>query len=159
QNFFNNQTAFTNPTIGQEWRQKSLYPDGQTWDETYDFVRQMRGTLGTPQPGGTTIQHVTHQYGDFDHYGNVGSEDVSTEGIDHAETVERYFVAPDESSWIVDEPLTELVCSGTATNPQEQCRSTAYTYYPTGEIETEIHKGTGVATDPIEAAFKLTYTY
>jgi RHS repeat-associated protein len=101
--------------------------------------------------GGKILRDTTAKVTDFDAFGNVLAEELSTVGVDLTLHVERTF-KNDTDRWVLGQLQTQEECSAAAM--QSQCRTLTRTTTIHGEVDTE-----AMATDDGSAETKLKVTY
>ncbi|NUQ77807.1 MAG: type IV secretion protein Rhs, partial [Polyangiaceae bacterium] len=137
-------TYFTVPTEGRLRRMEGVYSSGGLAMETY--VRQVESSGGAK-----TLRDTTAKVLDFDAFGNVLAEQISTAGVALTLQIDRTF-KNDTDRWIFGQLQTQKECSSAAM--QSQCRTVTRTTTVFGELETE-----SIETDGGSAETKSKITY
>jgi hypothetical protein len=101
--------------------------------------------------GGKLLRDTTAKVTDFDAFGNVLTEELSTVGVDLTLQIDRTF-KNDTERWVLGQLQTQKECSAAAM--QSQCRTLTRTTTIYGEVETE-----AIETDDGSPETKLTVTY
>ncbi len=113
-----------------------------------------RRTCGRSRRGGdgaTLLRDSVSKVTDFDTFGNVRAEEVSTEGVDLTLQVTRSF-KNDTERWVLGQLETQKECSTAA--GMSQCRTLTRTNTIYGEVETESTESDDGLPD---TKLKLTY--
>ncbi len=114
---------------------------------TLAYVREVESGGG----GATVLQDTTAKVTDFDAFGHVRAEDISTAGVDLTLQITRTF-ENDTDRWVLGQPRTQKVCSSAAM--LSRCRILTRTTTIFGEVATE-----SIATDDGSAETKLDVVY
>ncbi|WP_441293178.1 RHS repeat-associated core domain-containing protein [Sorangium sp. KYC3313] len=141
-------TYFTLPTERRVRRAQGVYPP-PSGDATAieAYVREIeRGG-----DGATLLRDSVSKVTDFDTFGNVRAEEVSTEGVDLTLEITRSF-KNDTERWVLGQLETQKECSAAA--GMSQCRTLTRTTTIHGEVETEATESDGGLPD---TKLKLTY--
>ncbi|WP_437480466.1 RHS repeat-associated core domain-containing protein [Sorangium sp. So ce1014] len=142
-------TYFTLPTERRVRRAQGVYPPpsgAMPLVETY--VRQVEGGGG----GATLLRDSVSKVTEFDEFGNVRVEEVSTSGVDLTLNVTRTF-KNDTERWVLGQLETQKECSAAA--GLSQCRILTRTTTIHGEVDTESTESDDGLPD---TKLSLTYT-
>lgn len=141
-------TYFTLPTERRVRRAQGVYPlpSGAT-PSVEAYVRE----IGRGGDGATLLRDSVSSVTDFDTFGNVRAEEVSTEGVDLTREVTRTF-KNDTERWVLGQLETQTECSAAA--GMSQCRTLKRTNTIHGEVETESTESDDGLPD---TKLKLTY--
>ncbi|WP_437668820.1 RHS repeat-associated core domain-containing protein [Sorangium sp. So ce131] len=124
---------FTLPTERQLRRAQGVYPPESGEAPTARaYVEQVE--RGGGDHGATTVRDSVATVTDFDAFGNVRGEEVSSRGVDLTLEVTRTY-KNDTERWVLGQLQTEKECSTAAGS--SQCRTLARTTADYGEVETE----------------------
>ncbi|WP_437874700.1 RHS repeat-associated core domain-containing protein [Sorangium sp. So ce513] len=124
-------TYFTLPTERRLRRAQGIYPPPSGGPPSLEaYVRQVETGGG----GATVLRDSVSKVTDFDEFGNVRAEEVSTGGVDLTFNVTRTF-KNDTERWVLGQLETQKECSAAA--GMSQCRSLSRTTTIYGEVETE----------------------
>ncbi|WP_438016236.1 RHS repeat-associated core domain-containing protein [Sorangium sp. So ce315] len=124
-------TYFTLPTERRVRRAQGVYPPpGGAAPSIEAYVRQAEAGGS----GATVLRDSVLKVTDFDTFGNVRAEEVSTGGVDLTLNVTRTF-KNDTERWVLGQLETQKECSAAAR--MSQCRSLTRTTTIYGEVETE----------------------
>ncbi|WP_437738772.1 RHS repeat-associated core domain-containing protein [Sorangium sp. So ce1335] len=142
-------TYFTLPTERRVRRAQGVYPPPSGDPPSIDaYVREIeRGG-----DGATLLRDSVSKVTDFDTFGNVRAEEVSTDGVVLTLKVTRTF-KNDTDRWVLGQLQTQDECSAAA--GMSQCRSLTRTTTIYGEVETEATESDDGLPD---TKLKLTYT-
>ncbi|WP_437734434.1 RHS repeat-associated core domain-containing protein [Sorangium sp. So ce1335] len=141
-------TYFTLPTERRLRRAQGIYPPPSGEPPSIEaYVRQVEGGGG----GATVLRDSVSKVTDFDEFGNVRAEEVSTGGVDLTLNVTRTF-KNDTERWVLGQLETQKECSAAA--GMSQCRSLTRTTTIYGEVETESTESDDGLRD---TKLKLTY--
>ncbi|XYH97782.1 RHS repeat-associated core domain-containing protein [Sorangium sp. So ce1128] len=123
---------FTLPTERRIRRAQGVYPppNGETTTVEAYVAQVASGGAG----GATILRDTVAKVTDFDAFGNVRAEEISSRGVDLTLDVTRTF-KNDTERWILGQLETEKECSAAA--GLSQCRMLTRTTTVHGEIETE----------------------
>ncbi|XXX72068.1 RHS repeat-associated core domain-containing protein [Sorangium sp. So ce134] len=122
---------FTLPTERRFRRAQGVYPpEGGEAPTVEAYVEQVERGGG----GAVLLRDTVAKVTDFDAFGNVRAEEVSTRGVDLTLETTRTF-KNDTERWVLGQLQTENECSAAA--GLSQCRLLARTTTIYGEIETE----------------------
>ncbi|WP_437727730.1 RHS repeat-associated core domain-containing protein [Sorangium sp. So ce861] len=141
---------FTLPTERRLRRAQGVYPpDGGEAPTVEAYVEQVAS--GGERGGGAAILRDTvAKVTDFDAFGNVRAEELSTRGVDLTLATRRTF-KNDTERWVLGQLQTEEACSAAA--GLSQCRLLARTTTVYGEIETEsIDSDEGIPDTKLDVA-------
>ncbi|WP_437730195.1 RHS repeat-associated core domain-containing protein [Sorangium sp. So ce1335] len=142
-------TYFTLPTERRLRRAQGIYPPPSGEPPAIEtYVRQVEGGGG----GATLLQDSVSKVTDFDAYGNVRAEEISTGGVDLTFNVTRTF-KNDTERWILGQLETQEECSAAAGT--SQCRTLTRTTTIHGEVDTESTESDDGLPD---TKLKVTYT-
>jgi RHS repeat-associated protein len=123
-------TYFTLPTERRIRQEQGLYPLlGNPGLTVEAYVAQVESSGGA-----TMLRDTTATVSNYDEFGNIRLEDVSTAGIDLALHVERTF-QNDTTRWVLGQLQSQKSCSTAAM--KSQCRMLTRTTTIYGEVETE----------------------
>ncbi|XYH93819.1 RHS repeat-associated core domain-containing protein [Sorangium sp. So ce1128] len=124
-------TYFTLPTERRVRRAQGVYPPPSgTTPAIEAYVREIeRGG-----DGATLLRDSVSEVTDFDTFGNVRAEEVSTGGVDLTFEVTRRF-KNDTERWVLGQLEAQEECSAAA--GMSQCRTLTRTTTIYGEVETE----------------------
>ncbi|WP_437605689.1 RHS repeat-associated core domain-containing protein [Sorangium sp. So ce834] len=142
-------TYFTLPTERRMRQAQGIYPprNGST-PAIEAYMREVeRGG-----DGATLLRDSVSKVTDFDTFGNVRAEEVSTRGVDLTFNVTRTF-KNDAERWVLGQLETQKECSAAA--GMSQCRTLTRTTTIYGEVETESTESDDGLPD---TKLKLTYT-
>ncbi|WP_437734865.1 RHS repeat-associated core domain-containing protein [Sorangium sp. So ce1335] len=141
-------TYFTLPTERRVRRAQGVYPPpGGAAPSVEAYVRELeRGG-----DGATLLRDSVSKVTDFDTFGNVRAEEVSTDGVNLTLEVTRTF-KNDTERWVLGQLETQKECSAAA--GMSQCRSLTRTTTIYGEVETESTESDDGLRD---TKLKLTY--
>ncbi|MGK3969858.1 RHS repeat-associated core domain-containing protein [Sorangium sp. So ce118] len=141
-------TYFTLPTERRVRRAQGVYPSPSGATPSVEaYVRELeRGG-----DGATLLRDSVSKVTDFDTFGNVRAEEVSTGGVDLTFNVSRTF-KNDTERWVLGQLQTQKECSAAAAI--SQCRTLTRTTTIYGEVETESTESDDGLPDT-----KLTLTY
>ncbi|MDC0679024.1 RHS repeat-associated core domain-containing protein [Sorangium atrum] len=124
-------TYFTLPTERRVRRAQGVYPPpGGAVPSVEAYVRE----IGRGGDGATLLRDSVSKVTDFDRFGNVRAEEVSTDGVDLTLKVTRTF-KNDTERWVLGQLETQKECSAAA--GMSQCRTLSRTTTIYGEVETE----------------------
>ncbi|AUX30840.1 MULTISPECIES: RHS repeat-associated core domain-containing protein [Sorangium] len=124
-------TYFTLPTERRVRRAQGIYPPPNGATPTIEaYVREVEAG----GDGATLLQDSVSTVTDFDTFGNVRAEEVSTSGVDLTFKVTRTF-KNDTERWVLGQLETQKECSAAA--GMSQCRTLTRTTTIYGEVETE----------------------
>ncbi|MDC0682432.1 RHS repeat-associated core domain-containing protein [Sorangium atrum] len=141
-------TYFTLPTDRRVRRAQGVYPPpGGAVPSVEAYVRE----IGRGGDGATLLRDSASKVTDFDTFGNVRAEEVSTEGVDLTLKVTRSF-KNDTERWVLGQLETQKECSAAA--GMSQCRTLTRTTTIYGEVETESTESDDGLPD---TKLKLTY--
>ncbi|WP_437775752.1 RHS repeat-associated core domain-containing protein [Sorangium sp. So ce1097] len=127
-------TYFTLPTERWVRRAQGVYPPlGGAVPSIEAYVRENERGDGDGD-GATLLLDSVSKVTDFDPFGNVRAEEVSTGGVDLTLKVTRTF-KNDTERWVLGQLETQKECSAAA--GMSQCRSLTRTTTIYGEVETE----------------------
>ncbi|CAN97847.1 hypothetical carbohydrate-binding protein, Rhs family [Sorangium cellulosum So ce56] len=141
-------TYFTLPTERRVRRAQGVYPPPSGDATSIDvYVRE----IGRGGDGATLLRDSVSKVTDFDTFGNVRAEEVSTEGVDLTLEVTRSF-KNDTERWVLGQLETQKECSAAA--GMSQCRTLTRTTTIHGEVETESTESDDGLPD---TKLKLTY--
>ncbi|HLM76750.1 MAG TPA: VCBS repeat-containing protein, partial [Polyangiaceae bacterium] len=107
-------TYFTIPTQAKLRRMEGVYSPGGLSLEAY--VRQVESSGG----GAKVLRDTTAKVTDFDEFGNVLAEELSTVGVDLTLQIERSF-KNDTDRWVLGQLQSQRECSSAA--KMSQCRT------------------------------------
>ncbi|WP_437952580.1 RHS repeat-associated core domain-containing protein [Sorangium sp. So ce296] len=142
-------TYFTLPTERRVRRTQGVYPPlGGAAPSIEAYVREIERGGGD---GATLLHDSVLKVTDFDPFGNVRAEEVSTDGVDLTLKVTRTFTN-DTERWVLGQLETQEECSAAA--GMSQCRSLTRTTTIYGEVETESTESDDGLRD---TKLKLTY--
>ncbi|WP_437784541.1 RHS repeat-associated core domain-containing protein [Sorangium sp. So ce1097] len=142
-------TYFTLPTERRVRRAQGVYPPpGGAAPSIEAYVREIERGGGD---GATLLRDSVSKVTDFDTFGNVRAEEVSTDGVDLTLEVTRTF-KNDTERWVLGQLETQEECSAAA--GMSQCRSLTRTTTIYGEVETESTESDDGLRD---TKLKLTY--
>ncbi|WP_437631954.1 RHS repeat-associated core domain-containing protein [Sorangium sp. So ce854] len=142
-------TYFTLPTERWVRRAQGVYPPpGGAAPSIEAYVREIERGGGD---GATLLRDSVSKVTDFDPFGNVRAEEVSTGGVDLTLKVTRTF-KNDTERWVLGQLETQEECSAAA--GMSQCRSLTRTTTIYGEVETESTESDDGLPD---TKLKLTY--
>ncbi|XXY20357.1 RHS repeat-associated core domain-containing protein [Sorangium sp. So ce216] len=115
-----------------------------------EYVEQVeRGDGG--DHGATVLRDSTAKVTDFDAFGNVRGEEVSSRGVDLTLEMTRTY-KNDTERWVLGQLQTEEECSAAA--GRSQCRTLVRTTTDYGEIETEaIDSDEGIADTKLDVVY------
>ncbi|WP_437729520.1 RHS repeat-associated core domain-containing protein [Sorangium sp. So ce861] len=141
---------FTLPTERRFRRAQGVYPpDGGEAPTVEAYVEQV-ASGGERGLGAAILRDTAAKVTDFDAFGNVRAEEVSTRGIDLTLETTRTF-KNDSDRWVLGQLQTEKECSAAA--GLSQCRLLARTTTVYGEIETEsIDSDEGIPDTKLDVA-------
>jgi RHS repeat-associated protein len=123
-------TYFTLPTERRFRQEQGVYPPlGNPGLTVEVYVAQVESSGGA-----TMLRDTTATASNYDEFGNVRVEDVSTAGVDLTLHVERTF-KNDTTRWVLGQLQTQKSCSTAAM--QSHCRLLSRTTTIYGEVETE----------------------
>ncbi|XXT19469.1 RHS repeat-associated core domain-containing protein [Sorangium sp. So ce429] len=125
---------FTLPTERRIRRAQGVYPPAGGEATTVEAYVAQVASGGERGGGATILRDTAAKVTDFDAFGNVRAEEVSTRGVDLTLDVTRTF-KNDTDRWILGQLETEEECSAAA--GLSQCRLLTRTTTVHGEIETE----------------------
>ncbi|MGK3994888.1 RHS repeat-associated core domain-containing protein [Sorangium sp. So ce1024] len=141
-------TYFALPTERRLRRAQGVYPPpGGEPPSIEAYARQVEAGGG----GATVLRDSVSKVTDFDTFGNVRAEEVSTDGVDLTLEVTRTF-KNDTERWVLGQLETQEECSAAA--GMSQCRSLTRTTTIYGEVETESTESDDGLRD---TKLKLTY--
>ncbi|WP_437531191.1 RHS repeat-associated core domain-containing protein [Sorangium sp. So ce726] len=144
----NGATYFTLPTERRVRQAQGVYPPpGGATPSVEAYVREIEGG----GDGATLLRDSVSKVTDFDTFGNVRAEEVSTEGVDLTLEVTRTF-KNDTERWVLGQLETQKECSAAA--GMSQCRTLTRTTTIYGEVETESTESDDGLPD---TKLKLTY--
>ncbi|WP_437815115.1 RHS repeat-associated core domain-containing protein [Sorangium sp. So ce1078] len=124
-------TYFTLPTERRLRRAQGVYPPPSGEPPSIEtYVRQVEGGGG----GATLLRDSVSKVTEFDEFGNVRAEEVSTSGVDLTFNVTRTF-KNDTERWVLGQLATQKECSAAA--GMSQCRTLTRTTTIYGEVDTE----------------------
>ncbi|WP_434041166.1 MULTISPECIES: RHS repeat-associated core domain-containing protein [Sorangium] len=142
-------TYFTLPTERRVRRAQGTYPPPRGEPPaTETYVRQVEGGGG----GATLLRDSVSKVTEFDDFGNVRAEEVSTSSVDLTFNVTRTF-KNDTERWVLGQLQTQEECSAAAGS--SQCRTLTRTTTIYGEVDTESTESDDGLPD---TKLKLTYT-
>ncbi|WP_437731191.1 RHS repeat-associated core domain-containing protein [Sorangium sp. So ce1335] len=142
-------TYFTLPTERRLRRAQGIYPPPSGQPPAIEtYVRQIEAGGG----GATLLQDSVSKVTDFDAFGNVRAEEVSTSGVDLTFNVRRTF-KNDTERWVLGQLETQKECSAAAGT--SECRTLTRTTTIHGEVDTESTESDDGLPD---TKLKLTYT-
>ncbi|AUX49123.1 uncharacterized protein SOCE26_106680 [Sorangium cellulosum] len=125
-------TYFTLPTERRVRRAQGVYPSPSGATPSVEaYVREIERGGGD---GATLLRDSAAKVKDFDTFGNVRAEEVSTSGVDLTFNVKRTF-KNDTERWVLGQLETQEECSAAA--GMSQCRTLTRTTTIYGEVETE----------------------
>jgi len=107
-------TYFTLPTQGRLRRFEGVYAPGSSATSLLAYVRKVESSGGAK-----VLRDTTAKVTDFDAFGNVLTEELSTVGVDLTLQIERTF-KNDLDRWVLGQLQTQKECSAAAM--QSQCR-------------------------------------
>ncbi|MGK3979630.1 hypothetical protein WMF38_48925 [Sorangium sp. So ce118] len=141
-------TYFVLPTERRVRRAQGVYPPPSGATPSIEaYVREIeRGG-----DGATLLRDSVSKVTEFDEFGNVRAEEVSTGGVDLTFKITRTF-KNDTERWVLGQLETQKECSAAA--GMSQCRTLTRTTTIYGEVETESTESDGGLPDT-----KLTLTY
>ncbi|XXY14180.1 RHS repeat-associated core domain-containing protein [Sorangium sp. So ce216] len=125
---------FTLPTERRIRRAQGVYPPAGGEATTVEAYVAQVASGGERGGGATILRDTAAKVTDFDAFGNVRAEEVSTRGVDLTLDVTRTF-KNDTERWVLGQLQTEEECSAAA--GLSQCRLLTRTTTVHGEIETE----------------------
>ncbi|WP_437620613.1 RHS repeat-associated core domain-containing protein [Sorangium sp. So ce1151] len=141
-------TYFTLPTKRRVRRAQGVYPPPSGDPRSIEaYARQVEGG----GDGAALLRDSVSRVTDFDAFGNVRAEEVSTAGVDLTSNVTRTF-KNDTERWVLGQLETQKECSAAA--GMSQCRTLTRTTTIYGEVETESTESDDGLPDT-----KLTLTY
>ncbi|HYO61933.1 MAG TPA: type IV secretion protein Rhs, partial [Actinomycetota bacterium] len=140
-------TYFTLPTQGRLRRMEGEYFSGSSSATLEDYVRKVESSGG----GAKLLRDTTAKVTEYDDFGNVEAEEVSTVGVDLTLQTDRTF-KNDTDRWVLGQLQTQKECSSAA--KLSQCRTLTRTTTIYGEVETE-----SMETDDGSAETKRKVTY
>ncbi|WP_434042141.1 MULTISPECIES: RHS repeat-associated core domain-containing protein [Sorangium] len=124
-------TYVTLPTERRVRRAQGIYPPPRGEPPAIEtYVRQVEGGGG----GATVLRDSVSKVTEFDDFGNVRAEEVSTSGVDLTFNVTRTF-KNDTERWVLGQLETQEECSAAAGS--SQCRTLTRTTTIYGEVDTE----------------------
>ncbi|MGK3998677.1 RHS repeat-associated core domain-containing protein [Sorangium sp. So ce1024] len=142
-------TYFTLPTERRLRRAQGIYPPPSGGPPSIEaYVRQVEAG----GDGATVLRDSVSKVTDFDAFGNVRAEEVSTDGVDLTLEVTRTF-KNDTERWVLGQLETQKECSAAAGS--SQCRTLTRTTTIYGEVDTESTESDDGLPD---TKLKLTYT-
>ncbi|XWJ68823.1 RHS repeat-associated core domain-containing protein [Sorangium cellulosum] len=143
-------TYFTLPTERRVRRAQGTYPPPRGEPPAIEtYVRQVEGGGG----GATLLRDSVSKVTEFDEFGNVRAEEVSTSGVDLTLDVTRTF-KNDTERWVLGQLETQEECSAAA--GISQCRTLTRTTTIYGEVDTESTESDDGLPD---TKLKVTYTH
>ncbi|WP_437811151.1 RHS repeat-associated core domain-containing protein [Sorangium sp. So ce1078] len=146
-------TYFTLPTERRVRRAQGIYPPASGEPPSIEtYVRQVEGGGGGGGGGATLLRDTVSKVTEFDKFGNVRAEEVSTSGVDLTFNVTRTF-KNDTERWVLGQLETQKECSAAA--GMSQCRNLTRTTTIYGEVDTESTESDDGLPD---TKLKLTYT-
>ncbi|AUX38230.1 MULTISPECIES: RHS repeat-associated core domain-containing protein [Sorangium] len=125
---------FTLPTERRFRRAQGVYPPEGGEAPTVEAYVEQVASGGERGIGAAILRDTVAKVTDFDAFGNVRAEEVSTRGVDLTLETTRTF-KNDTERWVLGQLQTEKECSAAA--GLSQCRLLARTTTIYGEIETE----------------------
>ncbi|HLM74851.1 MAG TPA: type IV secretion protein Rhs, partial [Polyangiaceae bacterium] len=137
-------TYFTIPTQGRLRSVEGVYSPGVLTLEGY--VRKVESSGGAK-----VLRDTTAKVTDFDAFGNVLTEELSTVGVDLTFHVDRTY-KNDTNRWVLGQLQTQKECS--SASKLAQCRTLTRTTTIYGEVETE-----SIETDDGSPETKRKITY
>ncbi|MGK3959481.1 RHS repeat-associated core domain-containing protein [Sorangium sp. So ce118] len=141
-------TYFTLPTERRVRQAQGVYPPPSGATPAIEaYVREIEGG----DDRATLLRDSVSKVTDFDTFGNVRAEEVSTGGVDLTFNVTRRF-KNDTERWVLGQLETQKECSAAAGS--SQCRTLTRTTTIYGEVETDSTESDGGLPDT-----KLTLTY
>ncbi|XXT49991.1 RHS repeat-associated core domain-containing protein [Sorangium sp. So ce542] len=124
-------TYFTLPTERRMRRAQGIYPPPSGVTPSLEaYVREVEAG----GDGATLLRDSVSTVTDFDTFGNVRAEEVSTSGVDLTFKVTRTF-KNDTERWVLGQLESQKECSAAA--GMSQCRNVTRTTTIYGEVETE----------------------
>ncbi|WP_437877018.1 FG-GAP-like repeat-containing protein [Sorangium sp. So ce513] len=142
-------TYFALPTERRLRRAQGVYPPpGGEPPSIEAYARQVEAGGG----GATVLRDSVSKVTDFDAFGNVRAEEVSTGGVDLTVNLTRTF-KNDTERWVLGQLETQKECSAAAGS--SQCRTLTRTTTIYGEVDTESTESDDGLPD---TKLKLTYT-
>src|SRR4051812_5851499 len=140
-------TYFTLPTERRVRREQGVYsPQGGPAATIEAYVQQVASS-----DGATVLRDTVAKVADFDPFGNILAEDLSTSKVDLTLHVERTF-KNDTDQWVLAQLQTEKECSAAAM--LSACRLLTRTTTIYGEVDTDsIASGDGSADAKLAVSY------
>ncbi|WP_236643999.1 RHS repeat-associated core domain-containing protein [Sorangium cellulosum] len=143
-------TYFTLPTERRFRRAQGVYPGESGEAPTVEAYVEQVASGGERGVEAAILRDTVAKVTDFDAFGNVRAEEVSTHGVDLTLETTRTF-KNDTERWVLGQLQTEEACSAAA--GLSQCRLLARTTTIYGEIETEsIDSDDGIPDTKLDVA-------